>query len=222
MHPDFDHVTTWVFDLDETLYPPSMPLFPQIEARMTRWIETYLGVSAAEADRLRARWWHDHGTTLAGLMREHDMDPDPFLADVHDIDFSVLSPDPDLRAALAALPGRRVIFTNGTAPYARAVLAARGLSDLWDAVHGIEDAGYIPKPHRAAYQAVFDRDGLEPRRSAMFEDVARNLEVPCELGLRTIHIAPAPVPGDHIQHHAADLTGFLRGILAADPAAPAA
>ncbi|CTQ32359.1 pyrimidine 5'-nucleotidase [Jannaschia rubra] len=210
----FDHITTWVFDLDETLYPPSAPLFPQIEARMVGWIVSALDVSLAEADRLRARWWHDHGTTLAGLMREHGADPAPFLEDVHDIDFSVLSPDPDLRAAIVALPGRKVIYTNGTAPYAHRVLAARGLDGLWDAIHGIEHAGYAPKPDRAAYRRVFGRDGLDPTRAAMFEDSARNLLVPHEMGLATVHVAPLRADVAHVHHHAPDLTGFLRGILA--------
>lgn len=208
----FDHVTTWVFDLDETLYPPSTPLFPQIEARMVAWIERVLGVDRTEADRLRARWWHDHGTTLAGLMHEHGADPAPFLADVHDVDFSVLSPDPDLHAALAALPGRRVIFTNGTAAYAERVLEARGLSGLWDAVHGIEHARHVPKPEPAAYEVVFAHDGLDPASSAMFEDVARNLVVPHAMGLETVHVAPLRTEGAHIRHHAADLTMFLRGV----------
>ncbi len=209
----FDRITTWVFDLDETLYPPSAPLFPQIEARMVDWIVRRLRVSRAEADTLRARWWHDHGTTLAGLMREHGEDPGPFLADVHRIDFTVLSPDPDLRAAIAALPGRKVIYTNGTAPYAEEVLRARGLSGLWDAVHGIEHAGHAPKPDRIAYERVFARDGLDPTRAAMFEDMARNLAVPHDMGLVTVHVAPERAAGDHIHHHAPDLTTFLRGIL---------
>lgn len=209
----FGHVDTWVFDLDETLYPPSAPLFPQIEARMTAWIERTLGVGRVEADRLRARWWHDHGTTLAGLMREHGQDPEPFLADVHDIDLSVLAPDPDLRAALEALPGRRVVFTNGTAPYARAVLAARGLCGLWDAVHGIEHAGHVPKPDREAYLRVFAADGLDPERAAVFEDTARNLLVPAALGMVTVHVGPVRAAGDHVHHHAPDLTAFLRGIV---------
>ncbi|MGB3407494.1 MAG: pyrimidine 5'-nucleotidase [Jannaschia sp.] len=212
-HAAFDHVDAWVFDLDETLYPPTVPLFPQIEARMVRWITGFLGVSEAEADRLRARWWHDHGTTLAGLMREHDADPDPFLEDVHRIDFSVLTPDPALRLAIAALPGRKVIYTNGTASYAEEVLAARGLSGIWDAVHGIEHAGYIPKPDRAAYDTVFARDGLVPARAAMFEDMARNLAVPHQLGMATVHVAPIRAEGVHIHHHATDLAAFLRGIL---------
>ncbi|MEM8824428.1 MAG: pyrimidine 5'-nucleotidase [Pseudomonadota bacterium] len=212
----FDHITTWVFDLDETLYPPSTPLFPQIEARMTGWIMAELKVSRAEADRLRDKWWHDHGTTLAGLMEDHGADPDPFLADVHDIDFSVLSPDPDLRAAITALPGRRVIHTNGTADYAGQVLAARGLDGLWDAVHGIEHSEHhIPKPHAKNYAATHARDGLDPTRAAMFEDSTRNLAVPHDLGMATIHVAPQAVPEPHIHHHTADLTAFLRGIVTA-------
>ncbi|WP_298434027.1 pyrimidine 5'-nucleotidase [uncultured Jannaschia sp.] len=211
----FDHVTTWVFDLDETLYSPRTPLFPQIEARMVGWIVAELGVTAAEADRLRARWWHDHGTTLAGLMEEHGTDPDPFLRDVHDIDFSVLAPDPDLRAAIAALPGRRIIHTNGTADYAARVLDACNLSGLWDAVHGIEHSeAHIPKPDARNYAATHARDGLDPARSAMFEDSPRNLEVPAGLGMATVQVGPARAADPYIHHHTADLAGFLRGIVA--------
>lgn len=213
--PTWDKITTWVFDLDETLYPPTAPLFPQIEARMVDWIMDFLAVDQAEANRLRSRWWHDHGTTLAGLMREHGADPDPFLIDVHDIDFGVLSPDPNLRDALAALPGRKVIYTNGTAPYADRVLEARGLTGLWDAIHGVEHAGYIPKPDHAAFARVFARDGLDPTRAAMFEDSARNLEVPARMGLATVHVGPTRDPASYVHHHTADLTGFLRGILSA-------
>ncbi len=212
--PAWNEITTWVFDLDETLYPPATPLFPQIEARMTAWIMQVLGVDRTEADRLRQRWWHDHGTTLAGLMREHGADPDPFLRDVHDIDFSVLTPDPDLRTALLALPGRRVIYTNGTAPYALRVLRARGLDGIWDAVHGVEHAGFIPKPDHAAFARVFALDGLAPTRSAMFEDSPRNLAVPAAMGLATVHVAPLAAPAPHIHHHTADLAAFLRGIVA--------
>ena len=212
MRAGWDHVDTWVFDLDETLYPPSTPLFPQIEARMTAWIAAVLRLAPEAADRLRADLWSRHGTTLAGLMREHGVDPHPFLADVHDVDVSGLAPDPGLRAALAALPGRRVVFTNATVAYALRVLEARGLAGLWDAVHGVEEAGLAPKPDRAAYDAVFARDGLDPARAAMFEDTPRNLLVPHALGMTTVHVAPARAPGAHVHHHAPDLAAFLRGL----------
>ncbi|MCK0166016.1 pyrimidine 5'-nucleotidase [Jannaschia sp. S6380] len=218
----FDHITTWIFDLDETLYPPSAPLFPQIEARMVAWIVRVLGVSKAEADRLRARWWHDHGTTLAGLMREHGHDPVPFLADVHDIDMSVLTPDAALRRAIADLPGRRIIYTNGTAPYAENVLAARGLGGIWDAIYGVEHAGHAPKPDHAAFARVFALDGLDPACAAMFEDSARNLAVPSAMGVTTVHVAPFRDPAPHVHHHAPDLTAFLRGIVTPGRPRPAA
>lgn len=208
----FAGIETWVFDLDETLYPPSTPLFPQIEARMAAWLVRRLGIDREAADRLRARWWHDHGTTLAGLMREHGDDPEPFLAEVHDIDFSVLTPDPTLAAAIADLPGRKVVYTNGTTSYARNVLKARALDGLWDAVHGVEHAGYIPKPEREAYVRVFASDGLDPRRAAMFEDTSRNLLVPHEMGMTTIHVAPRRAPGAHVHHHTSDLAAFLRDL----------
>ena len=205
----FDHVTTWVFDLDHTLYPPHMALFDQINVKMTAYVMEALGVDRAEADRLRHRYWREHGTTLAGLMDLHGVDPEPYLEEVHEIDFSVLSPDPDLAARIRALPGRRIIYTNGTAPYAEKVIAARGLAGLFDAIYGVEHAGLRPKPERRAFEAVFARDGLDPTRAAMFEDDIRNLAAPHEMGLRTVHVAPEPEPAAHVHHHTDDLTAFL-------------
>ncbi len=207
--PPFTDIRTWVFDLDNTLYPPHMRLFDQIEVRMTDWVMQSLGVSRAEADRLRSAYWSQHGTTLAGLMRDHDIDPAPYLTYVHDIDFSVLSPDPDLAAHIAGLPGRRIIYTNGSAPYAEQVLAARGLSGLFDAIYGVEHAGFHPKPDRLAFETVFATDGLAPTNAAMFEDDPRNLAVPHAMGMATIHVAPTADPAPHIQHHTTDLTAFL-------------
>lgn len=209
----FSHVTTWVFDLDNTLYPPRMRLFDQIEVRMTRYVMAHLGVDHDHANHLRAEYWRLYGTTLAGLMREHSIDPLAFLADVHDIDFSVLTPDPELAARIAALPGRRIVYTNGDAPYARKVLSARGLNGLFDAVYGVEHAGFLPKPEPAAFARVFGQDGFDPRRAAMFEDDARNLAAPYAMGLRTVHIAPVAEPAPHIDHHHRDLSEFLEHLV---------
>lgn len=205
----FSHVTAWVFDLDNTLYPPRYRLFDQIEVRMTQWVMDALRVPRAEADRLRRHYWQTYGTTLAGLMREHDIDPGPYLHTVHDIDFSVLPADAALAARIADLPGRRIVYTNACEPYARRVLEARGLTGLFDAVYGVEHAGFRPKPERAAFEAIFTADGLDPARAAMFEDDARNLAAPHAMGMRTVHVAPAPAPADHIHHHTDDLADFL-------------
>ena len=208
----FAQVTTWVFDLDNTLYPPHMRLFDQIEVKMTDWVMQALKVDRARADHLRAHYWQTYGTTLAGLMREHDVDPGPYLNEVHDIDFSVLSPDPDLASAIAALPGRRIIYTNACAPYAEKVLAARGLGGLFDAIYGVEHAAFHPKPDAQAFATVFALDGLNPTAAAMFEDDTRNLSVPHALGMRTVHVAPTPAPADHIHHHTSDLAAFLHSL----------
>ncbi|MCE8546828.1 pyrimidine 5'-nucleotidase [Ruegeria pomeroyi] len=205
----FSHVTIWVFDLDNTLYPPAMRLFDQIEVRMTAYVMEALGVTRAEADRLRAHYWRQYGTTLAGLMREHGLDPDPYLVAVHEVDMSHMTPDAALASHIRALPGRRIVYTNGSAPYAERVLAARGLSGLFDAIYGVEHAGYRPKPERAAFEEVFTRDGVIPERAAMFEDDPRNLTAPHEMGMRTVHVAPDPHPAEHIHHHTDDLTAFL-------------
>ena len=205
----FATVQTWVFDLDNTLYPPHMRLFDQIEVKMTDWVMRALQVDRARADHLRAHYWQSYGTTLAGLMAEHDVDPGPYLTEVHEIDFSVLSADPALAKAIARLPGRKIIYTNACVPYAEKVVEARGLGGLFDAVYGVEDANFHPKPEARAFSTVFDRDGLDPAHAAMFEDDARNLMVPHALGMRTIHVAPEARPEPHIQHHTDDLAGFL-------------
>lgn len=206
----FSHVSYWVFDLDNTLYPPAARLFDQIEVRMTRYVMDALCVEQAEADRLRTHYWHQYGTTLAGLMREHDVDPTPYLTDVHDISLDHLEEDRMLAAHIAELPGRRIVYTNGTAPYAEKVLEARGLSGLFDGIYGVEHACYLPKPERAAFEQIFARDGTDPTLAAMFEDDPRNLAEPHAMGMRTVHVAPDPHKADHIHHHTSDLTSFLR------------
>ena len=205
----FDHVDTWVFDLDNTLYPPHMRLFDQIETRMVAYVMETLSVDRTTADKLRRDYWHAYGTTLAGLMAEHDIDPEPFMIDVHNIDFTVLSADPMLRDRIRSLPGRKIIYTNGSAPYAESVLSARGLSGLFDAIYGVEHAQYRPKPEAAAFERVFGLDQLQTATAAMFEDEDRNLEVPFALGMQTVHVAPTPSDQPYIHHHTPDLSGFL-------------
>ena len=156
----FAHVETWVFDLDNTLYPTEIRLFDQIERRMTDYVMRALAVGEEEAHRLRRLYWEQHGTTLAGLMLEHAIDPEPYLAEVHDIDLSMVVQSAELRAAIGRLPGRKIVFTNGSREHARRVTAAIGL------------------------------DGLAPERAAMFEDDHRNLAVPHALGMRTVLVGP--------------------------------
>jgi putative hydrolase of the HAD superfamily len=204
----FAHVETWVFDLDNTLYPPVVRLFDQIERRMTDYVMRALGVQAEEANALRDRYWRSYGTTLAGLMREHGLAPGPYLEYVHDIDLSTVPPAPALGAALGRLPGRKVVYTNGSREHARRVTRAVGLEGCFDALYGFEDAAYLPKPEPAAFATVFARDGLAPARAAMFEDDPRNLEVPHGLGMRTVLVGPA-ASHPHVHHQTEDLAGFL-------------
>jgi putative hydrolase of the HAD superfamily len=205
----FAHVTAWVFDLDNTLYDPRLRLFDQIDTRITAYVMRVTGAAEAEADRLRRDYWHEHGTTLAGLMAHHGVEPEGYMTEVHDIDVSVLAPDPALRAGIAALPGRRIVHTNASAPYAERVLEARGLRDLFHAVYGVEHSAYRPKPHREAHEAVLSAAGIAPARAAMFEDDPRNLTAPHAMGMCTVHVAPAPQPAPHIHHHTDDLAAFL-------------
>lgn len=218
---DFTDVEVWIFDLDNTLYDPSAALFSQIERRMTAYVSRQLGVTPQAADRMRNDYWRTYGTTLAGLMAEHHIDPQAYLADVHDIDFSGLTPDPQLAAAIAALPGRKIVHTNADAAYAARVLDRRALP-VFEAVYGIEEVGFQPKPDGRAYQAVIAAHGIDPTRAAFFEDDPRNLAVPHELGMRTVLVGtgrhgPDELPVDfthgvHVQHRTDDLTAFLRGL----------
>ncbi len=209
----FSHVDAWVFDLDNTLYPPHVRLFDQIEQRMTQYVMDVLRVDRARANHLRHKYWREHGTTLAGLMREHDIDPAPYLVEVHDISFDCLEPDDGLNARIAALPGRKIVYTNGSAPYAGKVIEKRGLSGAFDAVYGIENAGFLPKPDQRAFDAIFALDGLEPKQAAMFEDDSRNLEAPHAMGMCTVHVAPEPESAAYIHHSTDDLVGFLADLV---------
>jgi putative hydrolase of the HAD superfamily len=218
---DFKHVSTWIFDLDNTLYDPSAALFAQIERRMTDYVVRQLGVTADQAARLRDDYWRHHGTTLAGLMAEHGIEPGPYLADVHDIDMSVLEPDPALAEAIRALPGRKIIHTNADSAYAGRVLDRRGLN-LFDAVWGVEEVDFHPKPDARAYQKVIAAEAIDPTRAAFFEDDPRNLIVPHDLGMRTVlvgtgrhgpdELAVDHEHGPHVQHRTDDLAAFLRGL----------
>lgn len=209
----FSHVDCWVFDLDNTLYHPSARLFDQIEVKMVAFLMRELGVSRDQADQLRADYWATYGTTLAGLMAVHQVEPWAFLNDVHDIDLTHLTHDPALAEMISALPGRRIVYTNGDAFYAQRVLDARGLGGVFHAIYGVEHAGFRPKPERQAFDAIFTTDGVNPANAAMFEDDIRNLTEPHAMGMQTVHVAPDADPHPHIHHHTDDLTGFLSQIV---------
>lgn len=188
-------IDTWIFDLDDTLYPPQAGLLAQVNARITDAVAQAAGVGTDDADSLRTKYWQGHGTTLAGLMAHHAVDPARFLAEVHDIDISAVQPDPALNAQIAALRGRRIVHTNAQGDYARRVLARLGLEGAFDAIWAIEDTGLIPKPDPRAFAALRDNIGYDPRRAAMFEDTPRNLDIPKTWGMTTVLIAPDDVEG---------------------------
>ena len=209
----FSHVTFWVFDLDNTLYPPSARLFDQIEVLMTQYVMDSLKVDHDTANHLRKHYWHKYGTTLAGLMREHDVDPTPYLDHVHDISLDHLDEDPDLRAKISALPGRKIVYTNGSRFHAERVTKARGLAGIFDAVYGVEHAGFRPKPEQEAFEEIFALDGITPATAAMFEDDHRNLHAPHQMGMKCVLVGPDHgAEAEHIHHQTEDLAGFLSQI----------
>ena len=205
-------MSEWVFDLDNTLYPPECALFDLIEVKMTAFVMQALNVPREKADYLRDHYWQKYGTTLSGMMAEHGVDPMPYLTEVHDIPLDHVPQDLELRAHIRALPGRKIVYTNGSQFHADRVLAARGLSGIFDAVYGIEHSDFHPKPSRAAYDVILRTDGLTATQAAMFEDDPRNLAVPHELGMRTVLVGEAD-KAPHIHHHTSDLTDFLSHVL---------
>lgn len=188
MPPAFGSIENWIFDLDNTLYPARVDLFSLIDEKMGIYIQRLLGLDPIEARQVQKRYFVDHGTTLAGLMANEGVDPHQFLAFVHDIDLSRLVPDLALNAALARLPGRKLVFTNGDAAYAGRVLAGLGLANAFDGLFDIHEAQYRPKPHPDAYTGMCNALGVEPTRALFVEDMARNLKPAKAIGMATVWI----------------------------------
>lgn len=218
----FAHVTDWIFDLDNTLYPAHLSLWQQIDDRIKSYISRLLDVAPDRALTIQKDYYRRYGTSLRGLMIEHGMSPDDFLAYVHDIDHSPLAANPALGAAIDALPGRKFIFTSGTRSHAAAVTRRLGIDNHFDGVFDIVDAGLLPKPNRPTYEKFLADHGVEPARAAMFEDLARNLEVPHALGMRTVLVVPDGTrevfretwefegrDDDHVDFVTDDLSAFL-------------
>lgn len=213
-------IESWIFDLDNTLYPASASLFPQIDARMGAYIQRLLDIDPAEAHRVQKGFFHSHGMTLPGLMAHHGVDPHEFLADVHDVDIDVVAPHPELGDLIARLPGRKFVFTNADAPYATRVLARLGLSDHFDAMHDIHALDYVPKPQLPAYASLCAAHAIDPQRAVFVEDMARNLVPAKAIGMTTVWIDNGSEQGpdeqrDHIDFTITDVASWLTGVVAA-------
>jgi putative hydrolase of the HAD superfamily len=223
------HLEAWVFDLDNTLYPATCSLFPQIDVRMRRFIADRLGLDLDSAFRLQKRYYREFGTTLRGLMLQNGIEPDEFLDYVHAIDCSVLMPCDRLRGALERLQGRRLVFTNGSERHALNVLERLRLSDLFEGIFDIRAAGYVPKPDPATYDLMVRRHGVDARAAAMFEDIPRNLKPAAAIGMTTVWVREEDHPDaalvridpaedlSHVHHVTEDLAGWLDGVSAGHP-----
>ena len=223
----FDQVDTWVFDLDNTLYPHHVNLWEQVDVRIRDYIANFLKISHEEAFRLQKDYYKRYGTSMRGLMTEHGMKPDDFLVFVHEVDHSPLEPNPSLGDAIEKLPGRKLILTNGTRGHADAVLARLQLDRHFEDVFDIVAAELEPKPLPAVYDRFLKTHGVTPERAAMFEDLARNLAVPHELGMTTVLVVPENTrevfreswelegrDDPHVDHVTDNLVAFLESIAA--------
>jgi putative hydrolase of the HAD superfamily len=186
----FAGIEAWVFDLDNTLYPRSTNVFRQVDDRIRAYVRRLLDVDEDEAERIQKDFYKVHGTTLRGLMLTHNVDPDDFLAFVHDIDHSAVQPDPALGAALLRLPGKKYIFTNGSRQHAEKIAGRLGFPDHFADIFDIVAANLVPKPERETYDRFVKRFGVRPERATMFEDLTRNLVVPKSVGMTTVLVVP--------------------------------
>ena len=190
---DFSHVDTWIFDLDNTLYPHTSRVWPQIDERITLYIADLFGLDGMSSRALQKYFYHKYGTTLRALIDEYDIDPHDFLDFAHDIYHTDIELNASLGGAIEKLPGRKLILTNGSRKHAENVAKKIGILDHFEDVFDIAASNFVPKPERRAYESFLDKHGVEPSRSAMFEDIAKNLTVPHELGMTTTLIVPKTV-----------------------------
>jgi putative hydrolase of the HAD superfamily len=204
LNPDtLRHIDCWIFDLDNTLYHPRVNLFAEIDARMGQYIADLFSISPDEAKTVQKSFFHEHGTTLRGLMDVHGCAPQPFLDYVHDVDMSALLPDPALAAALAALPGRKILFTNADTAYAKRVLDRLGLSDAFDGIHCIFSSDLQPKPRQSAYDSLIDAQKIDARQAIFFEDMSINLVPAKAMGMTTVWVKnESPWSGKALDNHA--------------------
>ena len=215
----FDHIRDWIFDLDNCLYPASTGLFDLIDERMGAYIQRLLDCGPDEARRVQKSHFHTHGTTLAGLMKEHGVDPHHFLGDVHDIALDRVQCDYRLRRLLPKLPGRRFVFTNGDAAYARRVLDRIGVSEHFDDLHDIHASSYRPKPDPHGYALLCDRFGIDPVHALLVDDMVQNLAPAKALGMITIWVDNGSERGNHnydcqsVDERISDIGDWLESIL---------
>lgn len=213
-----DQVDNWLFDMDNSLYPARVNLFGQIDKQMESYVGRLLSLDSAGAREVQKRYFHEYGTTLRGLMLNHGVDPHDFLDYVHDIDFSVLQPDPHLGETLKKLPGRCFVFTNGDKAYAEKVLSKIGILDAFEEIHDIHAMGYQPKPNPGSYEQVVERFDLAPERSFFADDMAHNLMPAHGLGMATLWVNNGSERGDYghspdfIDFETEDLTDWLLGL----------
>lgn len=215
MRADLSHIDVWVFDLDNTLYPIECEYMALIEGRMTDFVMRQTGLEREAARELQKGYYHEHGTTLAGLMAHHGVDPKAFLDEVHEVSMDRLVPDPELRAAIERLPGRRLVFTNGGEKHAERVLDRLNLNDLLEDTFHLESADFTPKPNLVSYHAMVAKHGIDPTRSAFFEDSEKNLKPAFEIGMTTILVGPKAEAStaDFVQYRTRHLTPFLNAAL---------
>ncbi len=210
----------WIFDLDNTLYPAASRLFDQVDRNITRFICERLDLDWDDAHKIQKSYFREHGTTMRGMMSNHGTDPDDFLAFVHDIDLAAVPRDDRLDAALSRLPGRKIVFTNGSVDHAQRVMEKVGVAEHFETIFDIVASEFTPKPEPSVYQQLIDSHAIRPETAVMVEDMARNLEPAAALGMTCVWVHTENAWGqegsenDYVHHVTDDLTGWLTDLTA--------
>jgi putative hydrolase of the HAD superfamily len=212
---DMAGIDTWVFDLDDTLYSRSCGLHERMVMCVISLIQQRVGLNPNQARALHLRYYELYGTSMIGLFRHHDISPRCFLDSIHEVDLSCIGEGARLRRYLAALPGRRIVFTNGSRRHAERILDHLGFADLFSEICDIETCDFVGKPDRRAYGTLLARQRIDPARAAMFDDRSINLKTAFHLGMKTILVDPIRREPDETHIHAVtnDLAFFLSSLL---------
>jgi putative hydrolase of the HAD superfamily len=214
-----NHVEAWIFDLDNTLYPVTKALLADIDRHIGAFVAEFLGVDREEARHIQKQYFRDYGLTLKGLMVEHGLDPARYFDHMNRDDLYDMMPAPELAAAIAALPGRKLVYTNSSIGHTRMVLERLGMPDHFAHVFDITAADFVPKPYPEALDALCARFDVDPARACMVDDISRNLVPAAARGMATVWletdaewVSYDPI-GAHVHHSTRDLLGFLRAVL---------
>lgn len=210
----FRHIDTWVFDLDNTLYPSQSEILDRVHDKINAFIMDYFKISLEEAEQRRKGFYKKYGTTLHGMMSEHKINPDEYLRTIHEVDISGIPLCPVTAQGLEKLAGRKIVFTNSAHEHAERVLRHLKIDHLFSGIYDIRAAGFVSKPNPAPYAQILARYAIDPKTACMIEDTAKNLAPAHNCGMTTVWISGGEaledwIPQETIHHRFESLKKWM-------------